>query len=80
MRNQKVDPNIITPHGVDAVLQYLPYFANPNNKFYEIDKGSFSESQNVIPHKKYFGGSLPYVFTEQGIAMLSSILHSERAV
>jgi len=34
-------------------------------------------SQNVIPHKKYFGGSLPYAFTEQGIAMLSSILHSE---
>ncbi len=23
-------------------------------------------SQNVIPHKKYFGGSLPYAFTEQG--------------
>lgn len=21
-------------------------------------------SQNVIPHKKHFGGSLPYVFTE----------------
>jgi len=28
-------------------------------------------SQNVIPHKKYFGGSLPYAFTEQGVAMLS---------
>jgi hypothetical protein len=37
------------------------------------------ESQNVIPHKKYFGGSLPYVFTEQGVAMLSSVLNSERA-
>ena len=37
-------------------------------------------SQNVIPSKKYFGGSLPYVFTEQGIAMLSSILNSPRAV
>src|SRR3990172_3909560 len=23
-------------------------------------------SQNVIPHKKYFGGSLPYAFAEQG--------------
>jgi hypothetical protein len=31
-------------------------------------------SQNVIPHKKYFGGSLPYAFTEQGVAMLSSVL------
>jgi hypothetical protein len=37
-------------------------------------------SQNVIPHKKYLGGSLPYVFTEQGVAMLSSVLNSERAV
>jgi hypothetical protein len=24
-------------------------------------------SQNVIPHRKYFGGSLPYAFTEQGV-------------
>jgi len=28
-------------------------------------------SQNVIPHKKYFGGTLPYACTEQGVAMLS---------
>ncbi len=37
-------------------------------------------SQNVIPHKKYFGGHLPYAFTEQGIAMLSSVLKSKRAI
>ncbi|MFH1562638.1 MAG: hypothetical protein ABIF11_04360 [Nitrospirota bacterium] len=37
-------------------------------------------SQNVIPHKKYFGGHLPYAFTEQGVAMLSSVLNSERAI
>ena len=37
-------------------------------------------SQNVIPHKKYFGGSLPYAFTEQGVAMLSSVLNSPRAI
>lgn len=37
-------------------------------------------SQNVIPHKKYFGGSFPYAFTEQGVAMLSSVLNSQRAV
>jgi len=33
-----------------------------------------------MPHKKYFGGSLPYAFTEQGVAMLSSVLNSERAI
>jgi hypothetical protein len=31
-------------------------------------------SQSVIPHRKFFGGSLPYAFTEQGVAMLSSVL------
>jgi hypothetical protein len=35
-------------------------------------------SQNVIPHRKYFGGLLPYAFTEQGVAMLSSVLNSEK--
>lgn len=37
-------------------------------------------SQNVIPSRKYLGGHLPYAFTEQGVAMLSGILHSKRAV
>jgi len=37
-------------------------------------------SQNAIPSKKYLGGYLPYVFTEQGVAALSAILKSERAV
>ena len=34
----------------------------------------------MIPHKKYFGGSLPYAFTEQDVAMFSSVLNSERAI
>jgi hypothetical protein len=37
-------------------------------------------SQNVIPHIKYFGGTAPFVFTEQGVAMLSSILKSKKAI
>ena len=37
-------------------------------------------SQNVIPHKKYLGGHLPYTFTQEGVAMLSSVLNSGRAV
>ena len=37
-------------------------------------------SQNAIPSMKSFGGSMPYVFTEQGVAMLSSVLNSERAI
>ncbi len=37
-------------------------------------------SQNVIPHPGRFGGALPYAFTEQGVAMLSGVLKSPRAV
>jgi hypothetical protein len=37
-------------------------------------------SQNVIPSRRSLGGSLPYAFTEQGVAMLSSVLTSERAL
>jgi hypothetical protein len=31
-------------------------------------------SQNVIPSRRSLGGSLPYVFTQEGVAMLSSVL------
>jgi len=37
-------------------------------------------SQSVIPSKKYFGGAKPFVFTEQGVNMLSAILKSDRAI
>ena len=37
-------------------------------------------SQSVIPSKSKFGGSIPFAFTEQGIAMLSSVLNSEKAI
>ncbi len=37
-------------------------------------------SQNVIPSKRTLGGYLPFAFTEQGVAMLSSVLRSRRAV
>jgi hypothetical protein len=36
-------------------------------------------SQSVIPSRRSLGGFLPYAFTEQGVAMLSSVLRSERA-
>jgi hypothetical protein len=42
----------------------------------EVD---FMVSQNAIPSRKYLGGSLPYVFTEQGVASLSGVLKSAKA-
>jgi hypothetical protein len=37
-------------------------------------------SQTVIPSKRSLGGYFPYAFTEQGVAMLSSVLRSKRAI
>lgn len=37
-------------------------------------------SLNVIPSRRSLGGYLPYAFTQEGVAMLSSVLRSEPAV
>jgi hypothetical protein len=37
-------------------------------------------SQNAIPSRKHLGGYRPYVFTEQGVAMLATVLNSETAI
>jgi len=37
-------------------------------------------SQNATPSKKQLGGYLPYVFTESGVAILSGILNSDKAI
>jgi len=37
-------------------------------------------SQSVIPSKQSLGGYLPYVFTHEGVALLSSVLRSKRAI
>jgi hypothetical protein len=37
-------------------------------------------SQFVIPTINHFGGAKPFAFTEQGIAMLSSVLKSKKAI
>ena len=54
----------------------------PEDFMFRINESEAEQlvSQNVIPHKKYFGGTLPYAFTEQGLAMLSSVLNSGQAI
>lgn len=41
---------------------------------------NFMVSQNAIPSRKHLGGYNPYVFTEHGVAMLATVLNSERAI
>jgi len=63
-----------------AVKRNLNRF--PKDFMFELTKTETEDmvSQSVIPSKKHLGGSLPYAFTEQGIANLSSILNSEKAI
>ena len=82
LRNEKVilDVHIAELYGVETrvlkqtVKRNLNRF--PPDFMYELTENEidFVVSQNVIPHKKYFGGASPYAFTETGVAMLSSIL------
>jgi len=37
-------------------------------------------SQSVIPSKQHLGGARPFVFTEEGVSMLSSVLKSKIAI
>ena len=54
----------------------------PPDFLFELDEAEIEAllSQNVIPSRRSLGGAKPLAFTEQGIAMLSSVLTSERAV
>jgi len=54
----------------------------PAHFMFELSKDEIKSmvSQIVIPSKSYFGGSIPYVFTEQGVAMLSAVLRSDVAI
>lgn len=88
IRDEKVilDVHLAELYGVEtralkqAVKRNLARF--PPDFMYELTAEEVEEvvSQNVIPHKKFFGGAVPYAFTETGVAMLSSVLKSEKAV
>jgi len=88
IRGERVllSPHLAELYGVEtrvlnqAVKRNLGRF--PADFMFQLneDEAETLVSRNVIPHRKYFGGTLPYAFTEQGVAMLSSVLNSERAV
>lgn len=54
----------------------------PKDFMFELEESEVEAlvSQNVIPSKGVFGGAMPMAFREQGVAMLSSVLRSKRAV
>lgn len=88
IRKQKVilDRDLADLYGVEnralkqAVRRNLERF--PKDFMFTLQNSEIDQmvSQNVIPSKKVFGGASPMAFTEQGVAMLSSILRSPQAV
>jgi len=54
----------------------------PDDFMFQItaEEADLLVSQNAIPSRQHLGGALPYVFTEQGIYMLASVLKSPRAI
>ena len=72
--------NVETRALKQAVKRNLARF--PSDFMFVLTKKEIGEmvSQIVIPSKSYFGGALPFAFTEQGVAMLSSTLKSKKAI
>lgn len=88
IRDQKVmlDRDLAALYGVEtralkqAVRRNIDRF--PEDFMFEMtnEEVDMLVSQSVIPDKKMFGGAKPFAFTEQGVAMLSSVLNSDRAI
>jgi len=63
-----------------AIRRNLSRF--PNDFMFELTAEEVNKvvSQFVIPSKRSLGGAIPFAFTESGIAMLSSVLKSQKAI
>jgi len=63
-----------------AVKRNLGRF--PEDFMFELNQEEVNllVSQSVIPSKQHLGGAMPFVFTEQGVASLSAVLTSNKAV
>jgi hypothetical protein len=92
VRNQRVilDFHLAEMYGIEtrvlkqAVRRNIDRF--PADFMFQLDKKEANQlilmgaSQSVIPHEYNFGVAFPFVFTEQGVAMLSSVLKSPKAI
>lgn len=65
---------------VQAVTRNRSRF--PRDFMFQLSKREFERLRSQIVISNVRGGrrSAPYAFTEQGVAMLSSVLHSRRAI
>jgi hypothetical protein len=87
IRNQKVmlDYDLATLYEVEtkrlkeAVKRNIERF--PEDFMFELTKDEFNNLRSQIASSSYGGMRyLPFAFTEQGVAMLSGVLKSEKAI
>ena len=89
IRNQKVmiDKDLAMLYGVETkrlneqVKRNIARF--PSDFMFQLDKEEFEVWKSQFATSKSARKSIrkrPYVFTEQGVAMLSSVLNSEKAI
>jgi len=88
IRKQKVmlDSDLAALYGVEtkalvqAVKRNLERF--PEDFMFQLSRDEFSILRSQSVTSSSWGGRRypPYAFTEQGVAMLSSVLHSQRAI
>jgi hypothetical protein len=88
IRDQRVmlDRDLAELYGVKAIALRQQVKRNidrfPKDFLFQLHAREIQHlvSQNVIPETRTLGGFKPYAFTEQGVAMLSSVLTSKRAL
>lgn len=87
IRDKKVmiDRDLAKLYGVEtkvfnlAVKRHIKRF--PDDFMFQLTKDEFDNLRSQIETSRWGGRRyLPYVFTEQGVAMLSSIINSDRAI
>jgi len=88
IRDQRVmlDRDLAQLYGVKAIALRQQVKRNidrfPKDFLFQLHAREIKHlvSQNVIPDERSLGGFKPYAFTEQGVAMLSSVLTSKKAL
>ena len=84
-QNVMIDFDLAELYGVEtrtlnqAVKRNMDRF--PDDFMFQLTEGEFENLRSQIVTSSWGGARyLPYAFTEQGVAMLSSVLRSERAI
>jgi phage regulator Rha-like protein len=88
IHGQKVmlDADLAELYGVETKMLVRAVKRNinrfPTDFMFQLSKEEFDNLRFHFGTSSYWGGRRypPYAFTEQGVAMLSSVLHSQRAI